>query len=262
MSLPSHPQIGETRNYGFKWQEEDKRDYKFGFESVGLPISVDLSDTVRNPVLDQGSVGSCTANATAVALKHTLLTEKYPWIFLPSRLYIYNVTRTLEGTALNVDSGASIRDVFLAVSQYRVCTEQHMPYIPEKFSEPIPVDALSNAKLHANNFKYLAVAQNLTDLKTCLFQGYFIVFGTMVYSSFESQNALTTGNIPIPNISTETYLGNHALAIVGYNDNTQMFKVQNSWGSNVGDKGYFYFPYSYITNQNLCSDFWTVRNFS
>ena len=48
-------------------------------------------------------------------------------------------------------------------------------------------------------------------------------------------------------------------SLVGFNNTTKMFKVRNSWSNKWGDKGYCYFPYDYIKNPNLCSDFWTVE---
>jgi C1A family cysteine protease len=38
-----------------------------------------------------------------------------------------------------------------------------------------------------------------------------------------------------------------------------MFKVANSWGTNWGQKGYFYLPYSYVTNPDLSFDFWCIK---
>ena len=56
----------------------------------------------------------------------------------------------------------------------------------------------------------------------------------------------------------ETIMGGHAVCIVGYDDNKGTFKVRNSWSEKWGDKGYCYFPYKYILNPNLASDFWTI----
>ena len=46
---------------------------------------------------------------------------------------------------------------------------------------------------------------------------------------------------------------------VGYDDKTQRFLVMNSWGTDWGQKGFFTIPYSYLTNDNLADDFWTIR---
>ncbi len=58
---------------------------------------------------------------------------------------------------------------------------------------------------------------------------------------------------------TETVVGGHAVLCVGYDDSAQRFTIRNSWGSSWGMKGYFTMPYAYLTNTNLCDDFWTVR---
>ena len=57
----------------------------------------------------------------------------------------------------------------------------------------------------------------------------------------------------------EQVKGGHAVCIVGYDESKQTFKVRNSWGEKWGDDGYCYFPFEYITNPNLASDFWTVN---
>jgi len=54
-------------------------------------------------------------------------------------------------------------------------------------------------------------------------------------------------------------LGGHAVMAVGYNEKEKVFIIRNSWGVNWGDQGYFYMPYKYMTNKNLCSDFWVVK---
>jgi C1A family cysteine protease len=57
----------------------------------------------------------------------------------------------------------------------------------------------------------------------------------------------------------EEVLGGHAVLAVGYDDSAECFIVRNSWGSGWGKKGYFTMPYSYLLEQNLSDDFWTIR---
>ena len=52
--------------------------------------------------------------------------------------------------------------------------------------------------------------------------------------------------------------GGHAILIVGFDDNRQLFIVRNSWGADWGDRGYCYFPYSYVLDSNYASQFWAL----
>ena len=61
----------------------------------------------------------------------------------------------------------------------------------------------------------------------------------------------------MPNLN-EKVLGGHAVMAVGYNDDKKVIIVRNSWGVNWGDNGYFYMPYAFITDKNMCSDFWSI----
>src|SRR5262249_53446753 len=66
----------------------------------------------------------------------------------------------------------------------------------------------------------------------------------------------TTGVVQMPHGKV---LGGHANLLVGYDDSRQVFISRNSWGTQFGDKGYVYFPYSFLTNPDLADDFWTMR---
>ena len=58
---------------------------------------------------------------------------------------------------------------------------------------------------------------------------------------------------------TEQLVGGHAVMAVGYDDSQGRFIVRNSWGDGWGMGGYFTFPYAYMTQRSLSSDFWTIR---
>jgi C1A family cysteine protease len=97
---------------------------------------------------------------------------------------------------------------------------------------------------------------NLIQLQSCLAEGYPFVFGFTVFESFQ---AITkNGMMPMPK-PKEQRLGGHAVMAVGYDDAKKMFIVRNSWTKNWGDQGYFYMPYSYISDTNRADDFWTIR---
>ena len=95
-------------------------------------------------------------------------------------------------------------------------------------------------------------------MKGCVAEGYPFVFGITVYQSMMSDQVAKTGIMPIPT-TQEKVLGGHAILGVGFDDMTQRFKFRNSWGPTWGDGGYGYIPYAYLTDQNLATDFWTIR---
>ena len=98
----------------------------------------------------------------------------------------------------------------------------------------------------------------LSQLRGCLASGYPFVFGFTVYESFESPQVARTGHASLPG-SGERAIGGHAVVGVGYQDGKQWFLIRNSWGNRWGLKGYFTLPYAYLTDENLASDFWTIR---
>jgi C1A family cysteine protease len=57
----------------------------------------------------------------------------------------------------------------------------------------------------------------------------------------------------------ERAIGGHAVMAIGYDDAKKWFIIRNSWGDQWGMKGYFTLPYAYLTDENLASDFWTIR---
>lgn len=216
---------------------------------------VDLRSTCP-AVYNQEKLGSCTANAIAAAYEYDEIKQNEKDVFIPSRLFIYYNERKIEGS-VDTDSGAEIRDGIKSISVDGVCSEDMWKYDITKFTECPTQECYDEAKNH-KSIEYKRVIQSLEQLKQCLIEGFPIVFGFNVYSSFETQEVAETGDMPMPK-EGEELLGGHAVCAVGFDDNRHVFIVRNSWGDSWGDKGYFYMPYAFITNTSQCSDFWTVR---
>lgn len=255
-----------NRTYGFKSDLPDARDfqYKRKLDAKQLPNKVDLRPGCP-PIVDQGSLGSCTANAWAGALGYEQL-RKGPSpedfgddkTFYPiSRLFIYYYERVLEGTVRS-DAGAQLRSGMKVVVNTGFCREMLWPYKIGKFNYKPSAFAQTEAANHKALGGY-RVNLSMLELCTCLAEGYPVVIGISVYDSFESDKVAKTGMVPMPNLKKESMLGGHALLVVGYDDSKRVFVVRNSWGTSWGDKGYCYIPYNYLTNSNLASDFWTLR---
>jgi len=248
----------KIKQYGWIPDLPDNRDYSYAAPAevlVRLPPSADLRGQCP-PVYDQGQLGSCTANAIAAAVEFDLMRQKQKRVFIPSRLFLYYNERAMEGTVAS-DSGAQIRDGIKSEGTQGDCPENLWPYDIAKFAVKPPQQCYGSAvKYKAINYQKLF--QDLNQLKGCLASGYPFVLGFTVYASFESQQVAQTGHAPMP-APGEQVMGGHAVMAVGYDDSQQWFVVRNSWGQGWGMQGYFTLPYSYLLNQNLSNDFWTIR---
>jgi C1A family cysteine protease len=254
------------RSYGWVRQLPDLRDHKFALAAspIILPPGVDMSGSLFMPLIwDQGQLGSCTAHAIAAAYEFERLRQGLSALSpsgTPSRLFIYNNERVIEGTT-SYDAGANLRDGIKAIATQGVCDESLWIYDESRFNVS-PPSAVYEAATSDLALQYAAINQDLVSLKSCLAAGYPFVFGFSVYDSFESAAVAATGIVPLPDVSTEELLGGHAVMACGYNDAKQVFIVRNSWGSEWGNNGYFTLPYSYMTSGDLASDFWQVSKVS
>lgn len=250
------------RKYTWKPDLPDHRDLKFNEstmpKAMHLPSVVDLRKNYDN-VYDQGTLGSCTANAISLAYDFERIGQGMNPL-LPSRLFIYYNERTLEGTVLH-DNGAQIRDGIKSLASLGVCSEADWPYVPAKFKTKPGKKCYTRALTHVIK-QYLRIDNtNLNDLKTCLASGFGFVLGFSVYEGFESAEVAATGQAELPRPG-EKMIGGHAVFCLGYDDSLGdhgKFIVRNSWGIDWGDHGHFYIPYEYFTNPGLASDFWTIR---
>lgn len=245
------------KKYLCKKDKYDERDHLFARQPLktALPAAIDLRSGC-SPVVDQGDLGSCTANAMGSGLREYLEIKSKQTFVTLSRLYLYYHERLLEGT-VNEDSGAEIRDGMKVLKQLGICPEALDHYDISKFT-----DAPSQqAEALAGQYKISSYQRlnTISDVQRCLAGGYPVVLGMSVYESFESDSVANNGIVPVPKRG-EQVLGGHAMLIIGYKKigQTQYFIVRNSWGASWGDKGYCYIPISFIT-KGIIFDLWTGR---
>jgi C1A family cysteine protease len=253
--------------YGWIPDVPDMRDKLFSrWEAPrAIPNTVDLSN-LTGPVLDQGDLGSCTANAIASALMYPQILANYmkksglesSTIITPSRLFIYYNERVYEHTTAS-DAGASIRNGIKSVVWRGVCPELEWPYDITKFAvAPPKQDYTDAAKFKVS--QYLRV-QNARAIVTSLAAGFPVVVGISVYSSFESDEVAQSGIVPMPT-KHDRLLGGHAVLATGYknsNSGERLIICKNSWGTSWGQQGYFTLPFNYLDDSELADDFWSIR---
>src|ERR1051326_749220 len=130
-----------------------------------LPSKVSLRKACP-PVLDQGALGSCTANAIAGAHRFDQMKERAAKPFPPSRLFIYYNERVMEQT-VSQDSGAMIRDGIKSIAKQGVCDEATWPYTIARFATKPPAPCYREALDH-QALSYQRVLQSPAQLKGCL----------------------------------------------------------------------------------------------
>lgn len=256
---------GKPRNrYGWIRDSLDHRDIPFNGDIMPvqvMPERVDLRPLMP-AIYDQQSLGSCTANGIAGAFEYCLkklgLTD-----FMPSRLFIYYNERDIEGT-VNSDSGALIRDGIKSVNSIGVCSETDWPYDIRDFTWKPSATAYNNALKH-KAIQYQKIFYTRPEnIRLSLANGLPVVFGFTVFQSFETDQTKSTGIIPLPKAG-ESILGGHCCVIVGYLPMGALVPgrrhaiCRNSWGTNWGDKGYFYMDFEFLDNPNYCDDFWSIN---
>jgi C1A family cysteine protease len=206
------------------------------------------------PIVDQGQIGSCSANAAAACFDYLQLKELTakaaiePEVYDPSkfessaRLLIYYDERAIEGD-VDQDGGVStLRNACLALQNQGACPESLWAYDVSQFAVKPSDEAYAEAAKH--KISQYAALTSAYDMKCHLSEGFIFMMGITVFSSFESDEAIATGNIPMPSESDQEE-GGHAIAVVGYDDTRQVWICRNSWGTSVMDKGYFYLPYAF-----------------
>ncbi len=196
---------------------------------------------VTPPVGDQGQDKTCVGWAVGYTALGILTYPKYNCWYLAKRSprYVYN-----QLADPNTCSGISMTAALNLVKTQGSCSWNSWPYTYGNCSTQPNTNQRSEAsKNKALNYVWLN-STNVSDIKNALGLGHPVIVSYYLYDSFYNAWNWNKGNWTSFS-PDENQDGLHAVVIVGYDDSSQRFKVQNSMGPG-GDEGFFWVTYSMV----------------
>ncbi len=246
--------VNRVENTSFKLTlkkgKEDLRDQIYTRHLTASPLPDKYVIPSLPPVRNQGNIGSCCSHAAIGAYEIELLMQK-PHKFLEgSELYHYfNVRHYINGEG-DRDEGQTIRDGCKCLDKYHMATEYACPYDVSKFNvKPSWVSYLTSGAYKITQYEQLL---DLDAIKHAVTQNIPVLFGTECFESLFKLNLVNYIYIPSGN-----NVGGHALLVVGYDNQKEVFIIRNSWGSRWGNGGYFEYPYAEFEKHTF--DWWVIH---
>jgi C1A family cysteine protease len=232
-------------------------------KAAPLPPSASNADLVPD-VLQQGRLGSCTANAAAVALRACMLLRGDPSPEIASRLFLYYLARATHG-AQTADTGTFLRAIFQVANKFGFPRESEWIYsddtdprtgkafmLPDSTAFRAAFDQSSPTEYRRI---YETGYDRIDTIKRALAERHLVVFGTDVSERF-CNGDIDGGNPIPPPANREPIGGGHAMAVEGYDGDT--FTIVNSWGAGFGNEGRCAFSADYLAWEKT-RDLWIVR---
>ncbi|MBN1969920.1 MAG: C1 family peptidase [Candidatus Delongbacteria bacterium] len=213
-------------------------------------------ETRMGSVFDQGRRGTCVANAVSSLIDYLSLAKT-------SRQFLYHQCKMIDGSPNS--AGTYMVTPFEILSDqglidYGTIKEKIWPYDPRQTDSehqgPPPEDAFHTDRYFSYQVIKIRFEEVISDLKFLLSGGdnYAptpVAMGFKLFSSFLSYNTENTGWVTMP-LPGEGWIGNHAMLIVGWDDDDGVFIVRNSWGLGWAPQnkyqmpGHALFPYKYF----------------
>jgi C1A family cysteine protease len=206
----------------------------------------------NSPISDQGSIGSCVANAWCDALEILMGLEGK--VVQLSRVFAYWIFRDLTGTQ-HEDAGCYIRAGAQQLTTIGVVDEQYWPYDTTKvFTSPTTDLYTMASNNRINSFYRINSTEDskIMDIEKAIRSNHPVVFGTMVGEELMNYRG-GDGTLEYP----QTPLGGHAMIVIGVRiiNKQRQFLVRNSWSSNWGNGGYFWMSEGWIKDPHT-DDVW------
>jgi C1A family cysteine protease len=197
------------------------------------------------PIGDQGSEGSCVgwgvgyaAHSITRYINNTVHQSNWAGASR-SAAYVYNQIKMGDCGA-----GSMPNDAMNLIQNQGECGNSQMPYVAGNCYVMPSAQQKTWAAGRKSGGWFNVNSRSTSDIKYYLNQNYAVAVCFNVNQSFYD---IRNNNYVWSSVYGSTQ-GGHCVCIVGYDDATQLFKVQNSWGSGWGRGGFFYVTYANIAN--------------
>ena len=237
----------------------DEEPLKDNYETHEVKVgSVDLRSNFTK-IKNQGQQGSCLSFTLTSIFEYMMKVSKQEDYDLSEAFLYYNARNLDTDESTSNDNGSRFHPSIESLSKYGIALEKYWPYNENVYDKRPSEEAYKDAETR-KLIKALNVECSVKAIKSALSDGYPVAGSFILYPSFNQNGAYiqmpTKEEIESVNNGNEEdeqmeRHARHAMTIVGFSDELQMFLVRNSWGDDWGDRGYCYMPYAYIENNEL-----------
>lgn len=246
--------LWNPRDKGFEDRDWDREDRRFERVHGTMDELAGRFDRTREhiipahtPISDQGSRGTCSANAWMDALEILMGLEGPTRVVQLSRLFVYWTGRVLTGLE-DEDSGVYLRAVAHQLRKIGVVEESYMPYEDklEAVLTPPRLSLYTMASNHRINSFYRiksAGKRMLDDIELAVRANHPVVSSAQVSDEFVNY----TGGGHVFSAPSES-AGAHAMLIIGVRTvgGRRQFLRRNSWSHLWGDGGHAWCDEDYV----------------
>ena len=201
------------------------RDWPFPFHGIGI-LARQCSLRENMPKHYDAAAASSVATATATAIAYEAAT-----LFRPSAACI-------EERMQDLSDRNDFRSAFKAIKQCGVCSE-------DAYGTPDEEDETTLSDTENSSLEYYRLTE--FDIKKAICLGFPVLGMIQVYSPYVPE----APTLPAPDA---TPLGNHAIVIVGFDDDTKTY----TFARNTTDGGYG--TLAYDVSEKILHSLWMLRS--
>ena len=182
--------------------------------------------------------GNCTSNAVLACDAYYYHDPNGKWE--PSTVFTYYNQHKMNLDDVKKDNGSYVSVALDAVRKYGACDSKVWPNDKPFYKKPSKAAYANGLKGHEIT-KYYRI-KSLLQIKKAIAKDYPVAIAMdWAFSYIDGSTNIFCSPTEDDIICCKS---GHAIVIVGYDDETELFEIRNSWGDRWGDHGYAYIRYS------------------